>query len=156
MRTILFLAVLLSLSAHADQLAGNVVRIVDGDTVVLEVSGGRHRVRLAGIDAPERNQPWSDASTRELRRQIAGRHVVVEWDKVDRWKRLIGVIRLSGEDINLHMVDRGLAWHYKKYQREQTPGQREAYSAAESDAQRARRGLWSDPDPIPPWEWRRR
>ena len=66
---------------------------------------------LAGIDAPEKNQPWGEASTRELRRQIAGKHVVVGWYKRDRWMRLIGIVRLAGEDMNLHMVDRGLAWH---------------------------------------------
>jgi endonuclease YncB( thermonuclease family) len=145
-----------ALTADSHQLAGRVVRIVDGDTLVLEVSGARYRVRLAGIDAPERNQLWGEAATRELRRMLAGRAVVVEWHKRDRWKRLIGVVKLSGEDTNLHMVDRGLAWHYKRYAAEQAATDREAYSTAESAAQEARRGLWSDPEPIPPWEWRRR
>jgi endonuclease YncB( thermonuclease family) len=66
------------------------------------------------------------------------------------------VVKLSGEDVNLHMVDRGLAWHYKRYQDEQTPSVRNAYCASEKAAQDVRRGLWSDPEPIPPWEWRRR
>jgi endonuclease YncB( thermonuclease family) len=137
-------------------LPGQVIRIVDGDTIVLESDGARHRVRLAGIDAPERNQPWGDASTRELRRQVAGQHVLVEWYKRDRWKRLIGVIRLDGDDMNLHMVDRVLAWHYKRYADEQNPEDRAAYAEAEKVAQWARRGLWSDPQPIAPWEWRKR
>ena len=137
------------------QLAGQVVRIVDGDTLVVETAGHRQKVRLAGIDAPERNQPWGEASTRELRRQLAGRAVIVEWHKKDRWGRLIGVVRLNDNDMNLHQVDRGLAWHYKRYQKEQSPSDRQDYSAAESQARDARRGLWSDPDPIPPWEWRK-
>lgn len=139
----------------ADTLAAKVVRIVDGDTLVVEAGAKRHRIRLAGIDAPEKDQPWGEAATRELRRQVAGRQVAVEWHKADRWKRLIGVVVLDGEDVNLHLVDRGLAWHYKRYADEQTPEQREAYSAAETAAQDARRGLWSDPAPIAPWEWRR-
>jgi len=111
---------------------------------------------LAGIDAPEKNQPWGEASTRELRRQIAGKHVVVGWYMRDRWMRLIGIVRLAGEDMNLHMVDRGLAWHYKQYADEQDPSDRDAYSAAEKTAQEARRGLWSDPEPVPPRVWRKR
>jgi endonuclease YncB( thermonuclease family) len=153
---ILLFSLALATPADAYLLAGRVVRIVDGDTLVLEVDGYRQRVRFAGIDAPERNQPWGEAATRELRRRLAGRAVVIEWHKKDRWKRLIGVVRLSGEDIGRQLVDRGLAWHYKRYQNEQTPSVREAYSASEKAAQDARRGLWSDPEPIPPWEWRRR
>ena len=143
-------------AADLETLPGRVTRIVDGDTIVLEAEGSKYRVRLAGIDAPERNQPWGEAATRELRREVAGQQVEVQWYKRDRWKRLIGVIRLDGEDMNLHLVERGLAWHYKRYADEQSPGHRDAYSAAEKAAQGARRGLWSDPKPIPPWEWRKR
>lgn len=136
---------------------GKVVRIVDGDTVVIETTAGkRERIRLAGIDAPERNQPWGDAATRELRRQVAGKTVLVSGNKRDRYDRLIGVLLLDGEDQNLHLVDRGLAWHYKRYQDEQHPDDRRRYAQAEIDAQTARRGLWSDPDPVAPWDWRRR
>lgn len=148
--------VTIAAASDMQHLPGQVVRVVDGDTLVLEVSGGRHRVRLAGIDAPERNQPWGEASTRELRRMVAGRHVVVDWEKKDRWKRIIGVVRLADEDVNLHMVDRGMAWHFKRYAADQSPAMREEYAAAETEAREARRGLWSDPDPIPPWEWRKR
>ena len=145
-----------SLAGELQDLSGIVIRIVDGDTIVLESQGDRHRVRLSGIDAPERNQPWGDVSTRELRRQIAGKAVVVEWRKRDRWKRIIGVIKLKGNDVNKHMVERGLAWHYKKYQSEQTPEDRVEYAAAETAAQGAKRGLWSVSNSIPPWAWRRR
>ena len=76
--------------------------------------------------------------------------------KYDRRKQQVGVVRLAGEDMNLRMVDHGLAWHYKQYADEQEPSERDAYSAAENAARDARRGLWSDPAPVPPWEWRRR
>ena len=94
---ILLLAFLVALStvtaaADLEVLPGQAVRIVGGDTIVLEAEGTRHRVRLAGIDAPERNQPWGEAATRELRRPVAGQEVVVVWSKRDRWKRLIGII----------------------------------------------------------------
>ena len=73
-----------------------------------------------------------------------------EVPKRDRWQRLIGIVRLADEDMNLHMVDRGLAWHYKQYADEKDTGDREAYSAAETDARDSKRGLWSDPEPVPP------
>ena len=79
-----------------------------------------------------------------------------EVPKRDRWKRLIGVVRLADEDMNLHMVDRGLTWHYKQYADEQSPRDRDDYAAAEKAAQDAKRVLWSDPAPVPPWQWRRR
>ena len=156
---ILTILILLQAAAHAGEqrsLSGRVVRIVDGDTIVIDAGRERHRVRLASIDAPERNQPWGDASTRELRRQFAGQEVVVEWSKKDRWERLIGIVRLDGEDMNLHWVERGLAWHFKRYAGEQNPEDRQAYSEAEQAAQSARRGMWSDPEPVPPWDWRKR
>lgn len=146
----------LSSAVTGATLTGQVKRIVDGDTLVLTSQGYDHRIRLAGIDAPERSQPWGEAATRELRRQVAGRFVVVEWNKKDRWNRLIGVVLLSGEDQNLHMVDRGLAWHYKRYAKEQTPRDRQRYEATEIEAHKAKRGLWSDPEPMAPWDWRKR
>jgi endonuclease YncB( thermonuclease family) len=111
---------------------------------------------LAGIDAPERNQPWGETATRELRRQVAGRFAVVDWNKKDHWKRLIGVVRLIGDAQKLHMIDRGLAWHYKRYEREQSPSDRQRYAEAETAACEAKLGLWSDPDPVAPWDWRKR
>ena len=156
MRILLIAFRLIAQLAHGADVPGRVVRVVDGDTIVLEAGADRHRIRLAGIDAPERDQPWGEASTRELRRQVAGRDVVVEWYKRDRYERLIGIVWLDGTDVNLHMVDRGMAWHYKHYQAEQAPENRAAYSAAETAAQAAGLGLWSEGEPVPPWEWRSR
>lgn len=156
MRILLLAFLLAAQVTYAVDLPGTVVRVVDGDTIVLEAQGARHKIRLAGIDAPERNQPWGETSTRELRRMVAGRHVVVDWYKKDQWKRLIGTVRLAGEDVNLHMIERGIGWHFKRYEAEQHPADRAAYAAAEDAARAARLGLWSDPDPVPPWEWRRR
>ena len=62
---------------------------------------------------------------------------------------------LNGEDMNLRQIKVGFAWHYKKYQAEQTPEDQSAYAEVEQEARRAGRGLWSDPNPVPPWEWRR-
>jgi len=142
--------------SQADVTKGRVVRIVDGDTIVVEGQGIRQKVRLSAIDTPERDQPWGDSATREMRRLVAGKDVSVHWYKTDRWDRLIGNVLVDGEDAGLLMIERGMAWHFKRYADEQTPADRDAYSAAERAAQGARRGLWSDPEPTPPWEWRKR
>ena len=128
----------------------------NGDTIVVEGQGIRQKVRLSASDTPERDQPWGDSATREMRRLVAGKDVSVYWYKTDRWDRLIGNVLVDGEDAGLLMVERGMAWHFKRYADEQTPADRDAYSAAEKAAQGARRGIWSDPEPIPPWEWRKR
>ena len=140
---------------QAEVIEGRVVRVVDGDTIVVD-HGQRERVRFSAIDTPERDQPWGDSATREMRRIAAGKDVRVDWYKKDRWGRLIGNVFVDGEDVGLLMVERGMAWHFKRYAHEQTAGDREAYAQAEKAARAARRGLWSDPQPIPPWDWRRR
>jgi endonuclease YncB( thermonuclease family) len=141
---------------QADVIEGRVVRVVDGDTIVVDHGGERHRVRFSGIDTPERDQPWGDAATREMRWLVAGQDVRVDWYKQDRWNRLIGNLYVDGEDVGLLMVERGMAWHFKRYADEQSARDREAYSGAENAARASKRGLWSDPQPVPPWEWRRR
>ena len=78
----------------------------------------------------------------------------MEYDKNDRYGRILGKVLLDGEDMNLEQVKAGLAWHYKKYQGEQTLDDRVAYSDAEMDARRHSRGLWGDPDPVPPGFYR--
>ena len=153
---IVFLVALTVALTQADVTEGRVVRIVDGDTIVVEGQGIRQKVRLSGIDTPERDQPWGEAATREMRRLVAGKDVSVHWYKTDRWDRLIGNVLVDGEDVGLLMIERGMAWHFKRYADEQTTADRDAYSAAEKVAQGARRGLWSDPEPVPPWEWRKR
>ncbi len=94
-------------------------------------------------------------SSRRLSDLVAGKHVVVEYDKLDRYQRVIGKIMLSGKDVNLEQITSGMAWHYKKYQGEQSPSDRMKYSTAESEARNAKRGLWYDPEPIPPWDYRK-
>ena len=79
----------------------------------------------------------------------------MEYSKRDRYQRILGKVLLSDQDVNFEQIRAGLAWHYKKYQKEQAPADRELYSKAEIEAREAKRGLWHDPEPIPPWEYRR-
>lgn len=94
-------------------------------------------------------------SRRSLREMTHGQQVVVETDKTDRYGRAVGKVMVNGLDVNIEQLRRGLAWHYKAYQREQTPMDRQSYAAAEDAAKRLRRGLWAMPGATPPWEFRR-
>jgi len=143
--------------AHADTINGQVVKVADGDTItILDGQGQKHRIRLAGIDAPEMNQPYGFSSHNNLRSLVAGRFVMVEYEKRDRYKRIVGKVLVDGLDVCLEQVKAGLAWHYKFYQREQSQQDRRLYTEHENDAQLKLLGLWADSEPMPPWEWRRR
>ena len=123
--------------------------------MVLDGSNTQHKIRLQAIDAPERGQAFGTKSKEHLSGYVAGKTVTVEYDKLDRYGRVIGKVLLDGEDMNLEQIQAGLAWHYKKYQGEQTIDDRVAYSDAEMDARRHGRGLWADGSPMAPWDYRK-
>jgi endonuclease YncB( thermonuclease family) len=140
----------------AAELAGRVVGVSDGDTItVLTASKQSVRVRLQGIDAPESHQAFGSVSKRALSGLVFGKHVSVRYDTQDRYGRVLGVVYLGNEDVNLAMVRDGMAWHYKFYARDQSPADRQRYALAEEGAQTARIGLWRDANPTPPWDFRR-
>lgn len=157
MRFTLFIALFLThCLVQASSLTGRVVRISDGDTlVVLDSSNAQHKIRLKGIDAPERGQAFGTKSKEHLSDSVAGKFIVVEYEKRDRYERILGKVLLSGEDMNLEQIKAGLAWHYKKYQNEQTTADRVKYSDTEREARMAKRGLWHDANPMPPWDYRK-
>jgi len=139
----------------ADIYDGKVVGISDGDTVtVLDANYQQHRIRLVGIDAPEKRQPYGAIAKRHLASLIFLKSVTVETTKTDRYKRELGKLLIDGEDQNLKQVQAGLAWHYKQYAKEQNPTDRELYARAEDEARTAHLGLWHDKIPSPPWEFR--
>jgi endonuclease YncB( thermonuclease family) len=147
----------LVLQVQADTLLGRVVSVADGDTItILDDTHTQHKMRLTGIDAPEQRQGFGNASKERLAEQVAGQSVAVEWAKVDRYGRKVGKVLLAGLDCNLEQVKRGMAWHYKQYEREQSPADRQSYAAAEAEARAAKLGLWRDAEPMPPWEFRRK
>jgi endonuclease YncB( thermonuclease family) len=146
----------LSLTAFGDTLTGKVGRVVGGDTLyVLDANYKDHKIRLAGIDAPERRQAYGLASRKHLLSIVAGKQVRVEYQKRDRYGRIVGKVLLDGIDVCLEQVKVGFAWHYKKYQHEQSAEDRELYADAENKARNERLGLWRENNPIPPWEFRR-
>lgn len=137
-------------------ITGVVVRVSDGDTVtVLDAHQQNHKVRLAGIDAPERAQAFGQIARKVLGSTLNRRPVTAECVKQDRYGRSLCTLWLDGNDLGLALIRAGLAWHYTDYIRDQAPWDAARYARAETEARLARRGLWSQSKPTPPWAWRR-
>ncbi|MDC1000202.1 thermonuclease family protein [Methylophilaceae bacterium] len=169
MKSIIFfkyaLAILfaLNISLIRADFTAKVQRVVDGDTIHVEDEAGKKfKVRLTGIDAPEKNQPYGLASTYHLRELLLHKIVILKSKpkkgkpySVDRYKRVLAKIVLDGRDINLSQVFKGYAWHFKRYQNQQSRSDRETYSKAELHAKKNELGLWGEKNPIAPWKWRK-
>lgn len=140
--------------AHADVLEGKVVGVTDGDTITVLVDRREVKVRVAGIDAPEKRQAFGQRSKEHLSDCAFGKAVSVQWNKTDRYGRTIGKVTVDVVDCGLRQVQDGMAWHYKAYAKEQSATDRGSYAEAESQAVARKSGLWSDPHPTPPWEFR--
>ena len=160
----LLIIILFSISTYTyGDFNAQVVRIVDGDTIqVIDSNGIKFKIRLLGIDTPELKQRFGYESSLSLKKIIDGKSVIIiskpEKNKpytLGRYKRIIGKIILNGKDINLEMVQKGMAWHYKKYIKSQNVEDRQSYNNAEQDARLNKIGLWSDVSPVAPWEWRK-
>jgi endonuclease YncB( thermonuclease family) len=150
------LALLTPTASRAAEMTGRVVGVIDGDTIDVLMPGFQVvRVRLAGIDAPERGQAFGTAAKAALSELVVARQVVVQWKKRDRYERLVGKVTVSGADANLAMLSRGMAWHYVRFEAEQERADRAAYAQAEREARVQRRGLWGDPKQVAPWDYRK-
>ena len=154
----LFLVCTWTLVVHADGRPSGVPsearwvkvdRVTDGDTIVLM---DRRRVRLHGIDAPERDQPYGDIATAALNYMVGRSVYYVETD-TDRYGRMVATLYHSkdGYDINASMVCAGYAWWYERYAPDS-----QILDDCQIEAQQAPKGLWEDEDPMAPWEWRRK
>jgi len=140
----------LAAPVSAETVQGRVVRVVDGDTIIVLAGRDQVRVRLAGIDAPERpGQPYSVASRDALAQVVAGKMVTVTYDAHDQYGRVIGQVDASGVNANTQQLQRGYAWVYARFNRSPID------QAIQAQARFRRVGLWADPAPIPPWQWRR-
>jgi endonuclease YncB( thermonuclease family) len=138
-----------------ETITGRVVRVADGDTITIQTEAqGQVKVRLYGIDCPEGGQAFGRAARREMVRLVDGREVTVEPVDVDRYKRTVGIVTVSGQDAGGEMVKAGLAWVYPQYCKRADICQ--GYREAEEAARGERRGLWQEREPVPPWDWRKR
>lgn len=124
--------------------------VADGDTLTARCAHETIIVRLAEIDAPERRQPWGERSRQHLALLCHGQPAEVRETARDRWHRMVARVRCAGIDASEAQVRAGLAWRFARYSTD--PG----FESLEAAARAARTGLWSDPEPVPPWQWRRR
>ena len=134
----------------AGEVTGQVVRIHDGDTLTVLVPRQQITLRLVDIDAPERNQAFGTRSKQSLGEICAGKAVRVLGQGKDRYGRTLARVYCAGIDAQAEQVRRGMAWVFEQYAPEDSP-----LYIVQSEARVARRGLWQDARPVPPWKWRR-
>ncbi|HEX4879239.1 MAG TPA: thermonuclease family protein [Limnobacter sp.] len=149
-----------------DHFLGTVTRVADGDTITVQDSNGRSRkVRMHAVDAPEMQQAHGEQSRQWLATRVLNKPVKVIVNNTDRYKRVVGKVVLPGEpcgqarcpadlDVNLQGIEQGQLWWYRDYAKTQSLGDRQAYEAAEHQARELRLGLWHNPNPQAPWQWR--
>lgn len=153
---IIALTMLCAGGVQAQTISGFVTAITDGDTLVLlDAQKQQHKIRIAGIDAPEKVQAFGSKSTANLGRLAFNKNAVADCPKTDRYGRLICKVTVADQDVGLQQVKDGMAWWFRKYSKEQSPQDQTDYEQAETWAKMRRQGLWNDVNPAPPWEWRR-
>lgn len=159
------LLVLCASLARAETLDGYIVSISDGDTLTLLVGREEHRIRIAGIDAPEHFQPYGNCSRNKLSQHAYKHDVRAECYKKDIYGRDVCKVWVrpfdcfscgKSLDVGLAQVSGGMAWWDRNHASEQSAEDRGRYESAETVAKLSRLGLWRDAKPVPPWAWRRR
>jgi micrococcal nuclease len=146
------LILLLPLVALAQRavLTGKCVGVTDGDTItVLDADKHQHKIRLEGIDAPESGQPFGKQAKKALSDKVFGKDIAVKQSGEDKYGRTLGHVYIGKQHVNRELVSEGFAWHYKEYNGDPD------LAAAEKEARSAKRGLWRDDVPMPPWDFRR-
>ena len=134
---------------YAGSWEGKVVGIADGDTIKVLKDGKQVKIRLASIDCPEKGQPYSQAARKFTAKLVAEKIVKVWPTDTDRYGRTVAFVFVADKNLNKELLSAGLAWHYKRYSRDPE------LAKLEFKARSEKRGLWIEPNSIPPWEWRR-
>jgi endonuclease YncB( thermonuclease family) len=147
-RTIFLVTSIWSFATTA-QIQGKVVSIADGDTFTMLVDNEQVKVRLHGIDCPEKGQDFGNVAKEFLADYVFGKVVSVKYMDTDRYGRTIGMVVVGGVNLNEKLLEAGLAWHYKTY--DKNPD----WAKLEEQARRAKKGLWVQPNAVPPWDYRK-
>ncbi|BBJ00215.1 nuclease [Ferrigenium kumadai] len=149
-RSLLLISLLLAGGvAQGAEFVAKVIAVLDGDTVLVKRANGLKKIRLAGIDAPEKAQTLGDTSRRSLADMVLGKQVKVASEAVDQYGRMVAHLSVDGLDVNAEQIRRGMAWEYSRFHNDR------AMLALQEEARREPRGLWALSDPMPPWEWRK-
>jgi micrococcal nuclease len=146
---VIFYLIFVGIPGYSQEYDGTIIRVIDGDTYVFLTAKGSFTVRMYGIDAPERDQPFSRESFEFLSRYL-NKDAVTKVNGTDKEDRSVGTLLVSGRDINLLSIKGGYSWHYKRYSSDKD------YAEAEESARKNKLRIWSLPNPIPPWTWRQR
>lgn len=154
------LAVLAAMSAvtavQAEVYVATVTRVLDGDTVYIDAGDRKHvRIRLKGVDAPEKDQTKGDLAKEVLTQMVLGKEVLVNSFGKDKYGREVAQIGCDGQDAGAEMLSLGLVWAYRSFLGDLDDDWREEYLKREDRAKHFRLGIWEDSDPIPPWTWRK-
>jgi endonuclease YncB( thermonuclease family) len=147
-RIFIFLFLLpLVATGYSQTYKGKIIKVVDGDTYFFQTGIKTLKVRMFGIDAPEGNQPFGEASRGFISKYINTDATLVSHGR-DQYKRILGTLFVEGKDINLLSVKEGYAWNYKKHLDDKQ------YALAQENARKNKLGLWGLSNPIAPWTWR--
>jgi endonuclease YncB( thermonuclease family) len=168
MRALCAVLCCIALGAQAETFTARVVAVLDGDTVLILREGGSEaagrppasplrglhhdkpaKLRLANIDAPEKTQAYGKQSRESLLEMVGKKQVQIEIQAVDQYGRIVGVISVDGRNVNQEQVRLGMAWEYSYHHSDKT------YIGLQSEARQAGRGLWGQPSPLAPWQWRK-
>jgi endonuclease YncB( thermonuclease family) len=148
--TFTLLIFLVSLSVSAEDFTGQVVKVIDGDTIEVMHLGKAERVRLHGVDCPEMGQSFGKRARQYTSTHTLRKTVTVIVDDTDKSGQTVGQVILPDmSNLNIVLISAGLAWWHETYAPED-----KILMDVQKSAKDAKRGLWADPNPVPPWEWK--
>ena len=146
---ILFLSLLVHGFAYSQEFTAKVIAVLDGDTVLVKRAKGLVKIRLVGIDAPEKLQTFGETSKHSLSDMVMGKQVTIKSQAIDKYGRMVASINVNGLDVNAEQIRRGMAWENSNFHSDKK------LLALQEEAKQEPRGLWALSDPMPPWDWRK-
>ena len=147
--SLIVFSLLLAFNTYAFEFSGKVVGVSDGDTITVLYGKKEYKIRFLHIDCPESSQAFGTKAKQTLSSKIFGKTVTVKWKEKDRYERILGDIYIGQRWINAEMVQEGMAWHYNFFSKDAT------IAAAQTKAKASKIGIWSQPNPVPPWDFRK-
>lgn len=147
--SIVFLLLLASSAVYSQEFTAKVIAVLDGDTVLVKRGNGLVKIRMVGIDAPEKAQTFGETSKRSLSDMVMGKQVTIKSQAIDKYGRMVASINVNGLDVNAEQIRRGMAWENSNFHSDKK------LLALQEEAKQVPRGLWALSNPIPPWDWRK-
>jgi micrococcal nuclease len=146
--SLILLFLTLSILSFAESITGKVIAVSDGDTIKILVDKTTYKIRLNGVDCPEKNQDYGQKAKQFTSDLVYNKVVTADIKDKDRYGRYVADVLISGTTLNKELVRNGFAWHYKQYSKDKE------LAALEEQARASQVGLWADSNPTPPWDFR--